>query len=351
MIGSLSTLKSHLKENNIHDFKSLKEVMTFQSSYPTIRKQLISTHEKLIEDEKNSLSNDLQHLVTTIEIEKRQAEQRLTAEIDNLKQQITDSTNKEPANLYPKLKKNLIAWNNKRKLQNKERDFDIEVIKSVKNLIEIQQVKSKRFDFITTQFKTAVEESAKNDLTEIDRKKSVIDESSNYIYGALGEQKVVKALENLSDDYYLINDFCASFSPAIYNSRDNNYTKSIQVDHLLVTPSGIFLIETKNWSEKSLLNLSLRSPVEQIKRYSFVLFKMLNNEVSTFNLDLGKHHWGEKKILIKNLIVLTNSKPKEEFQYVKILTSSELLSYIKYFKPIFSKEETKRIADFLIGNL
>lgn len=348
MIGSLSTLKSLLGENNIQDFKSLKEVINFQNSYPTTRKQLISTHEKLIEQEKNMLNADLQQLETTIETKKQQAEKRLTAEIDNLKQLINVSINVEPTNLIPRLKKNLIDWNNKRKLKNKERDFDREVIKSVKNLVEIQQVKKKRFDFIASQFNKAVEESAQNDLSEIERKKLVIDESSNYIYGALGEQKVVKTLETLSDDFYLINDFAISFSPAIYNRPENDYIKSIQIDHILVAPSGIFLIETKNWNEKSLQDLKLRSPVQQIKRTNFILFKLLNNEISNLHLSLGKHHWGDKKISIKNLIVLTNTRPREEFQYVKVLTLNELLSYISYFKPIFSSDDTKRIAEFLL---
>lgn len=348
MIGSLATLKSHLKESNINDFKSLKEVMNFQNSYPTLRSELISTHEKLIEKEKNLLDTDLKFLGTTIEEQKKQAEQRLTVEINNLKQQINVSINDEPTNILTRIKKNLKNWNNKRKLQNKEQDFDREVIKSVKNLVEIQQVKKQRFDFIATQFNQAVEESAQIDLSEIDRKKLVIDDSSNYIYGALGEQKVVKILEILSDDYYLINDFDISFSPAIYNSRENDYIKSIQIDHILVAPSGIFLIETKNWSEKSLQDLNLRSPVQQIKRTNFVLFKLLNKEISNSHLSLGKHHWGDKKISIKNLIVLTNTRPKEEFQYVKIVTLNELLGYINYFKPIFSNYETKRIAEFLL---
>lgn len=350
MIGSLATLKSNLKENNIHDFKSLKEVMNFQNSYPTIRKQLILTHEKLIDEEKNLLDIDLQHLDTSIKEQKKQAEEGLISEIDKLKQQLNFSISGEPTNLFQKLKKSFIQWNYKRQLRYKEQNFDKEVIESVKNLGDIQQVKKKRFEFIATHFNEAVGESAKSAISEIDRKKSFIDHSSNYIYGALGEQKVVKTLEMLSNDYYLINDFAVSFSPAIYNSRENDYIKSIQIDHLLIAPSGIFLIETKNWSEKSLKDLSLRSPVEQIRRTSFVLFKMLNNEISNFNLSLGKHHWGVKKIPIKNLIVLTNTRPKEEFQYVKILTLNELLSYINYFKPIFSHDETKEIAEFLLKN-
>lgn len=348
MIGSLTTLKSHLKDNNINDFKSLKEVIDFQSSYPTFRQQLISNHEKLIEQEKNMLNIDLQQLDTTINTQKQQAEKRLLSEIDTLKQQLNFSTNDVSTNLFQKLTKNFIRWNYKRKLRHKERNFDKEVIKSINKLVVVRQVKNKRYQFITSHFNLALEESSQTALLEIEIKKSVIDRLSSFIYGALGEQKVVKTLEDLSDEYFLINDFAVSFTPAIYNRQENDYIKSIQIDHLLVAPSGIFLMETKNWSEKSLKNLSLRSPVQQIKRTSFVLFKLLNNQMSNFHLRLNKHHWGDKKISIKNLIVLTNTKPKEEFQYVKILTLNELLGYINYFKPTFSSIETQRIAEFLL---
>ena len=159
---------------------------------------------------------------------------------------------------------------------------------------------------------------------------------------------MVKELENLSNDYYLINDFCLTFSPPIYNRQQNDYIKSIQVDHLLVSPSGIFLIETKNWSDESLNNLSLRSPVQQIKRTNFALYKLLNGDLPQL-LNLNLHHWGDRKISIKNLIVLTNHKPNEEFQYVKIVTLNELLAYIKYFKSSFSASEVQIIAEHLLN--
>ncbi len=349
MIGSLTTLKSHLEDNNIHDFKSLKEVIEFQNSYPTFRQQIISHHENLIEQEKNMLNTDLEQLDMTIKAQKQQTAQRLTDEIEKLKRQLTLSNYDAPSNLFQKLIRHFNEWNSKRQLRHKEHNFDTIVIRSIKNFVDIRQVKNNRYRFITSQFNAAVKESSQTALSEIERKKSVIDKFSSFIYGALGEQKVVKTLETLSDEYFLINDFVVSFSPAIYNRQENDYIKSIQIDHLLVAPSGIFLIETKNWSEKSLGDLSLRSPVQQIRRTSFALFKLLNNEISNFHLRLDRHHWGEKKISIKNLIVLINSKPKEEFQYVKILTLNELIGYINYFKPIFTSIETKRIAEFLVN--
>jgi hypothetical protein len=45
--------------------------------------------------------------------------------------------------------------------------------------------------------------------------------------------------------------------------------------------------------------------------------------------------------------VLKKDRPREEFQYVKVLNLQELLSYINYFKPILSKFETQRIAEEL----
>jgi hypothetical protein len=342
------TLKLHLEQNNIHDFKSLKEVIDFQKSYSIFQQQLISHHENLIEQEQSILNIDLPNLDTAIEIQRGQSVQILTSEIDKLKQQLNILTSTSSTNFFQKIVSDLKRCDFKRKIKHKENNFNIIVKKSISKLVEDYQIKSNRYQFITSHFTEAVKQSAQYSLSELERKKEKIDEFNSYIYGALGEQRVVKTLETLSDEYFLINDFSVSFSRPIYNRQENDYIKSVQIDHILVGPSGIFLIETKNWSEKSLENLSLRSPVNQIKRTSFALFHLLNNEISNYRLHLDRHHWGDKKIPIKNLIVLTNIKPKEEFQYVKILTVNELLSYVNYFKPIFSYTETKSIADMIL---
>jgi hypothetical protein len=347
-IGSLTTLKSHLAENNISDFKSLKEVIDFQNSFATFRQQLISHHKNLIEEEKALLNLELKDLDTAIETTRQQTEQILTAEIEKFKQHLNISISNNSTNLFQKITNILRVWGLKRKIRHKENNFDSNVKRTISHLIDNYQEKSSRHQFIISNVDEAIKQSVRHSLSELERKKAVIDNLNSFIYGALGEQKVVKALEKLSDEYILINDFSVTFSRAIYNRQENDYIKSVQIDHILVAPSGIFLIETKNWSEKSLENLSLRSPVQQIRRTSFVLFKLLNNEMSNYYLRLDRHHWGDKKISIKNLIVMTNTKPQEEFQYVKVLTLNELLGYVNYFKPSFSSSETQRIADFIL---
>ncbi len=347
-IGSLTTIKTQLRNSNIHDFKSLKEVMEFQNSYAAIRQQLITDHEQLIEQEKNTLRKEVRQLETEIETQKQQAVLRLKDEIERLKQQLSSSINNPPKSILKQVANWFRERNYKNLIQQKETNFSYEVTMSISNLVNDYQAKSSRYHFISTKVDEAVRQSVHYSISKLERKKATIDELNSFIYGALGEQKVVKILETLSDEYYLINDFSISFYPAIYNRQENDYIKTVQIDHILVGPPGIFLIETKNWSEKSVENLSLRSPVQQIKRTSFALFKLLNNEIGRFNLRLEQHHWGERKLSIRNLMVLTNIKPIEEFKYVKVLNINELLGYVTYFKPIFSSNDVHNIAAFLL---
>ncbi|RRJ89021.1 nuclease-related domain-containing protein [Flavobacterium macacae] len=347
-IGSLTALKSHLEKNGVHDFKSLKEVIDFQKSYANSRQHLIRQHESLIREEKNSLDRELPELELAIEIQRQQATEKLKAEIDLLKEQLAVSKSSTGTNLFKKLASVVSDWRRTVEIKRKEHNFDTEVDRALGGLVEDFQLKSNRSRFIASDFEEAARQSVKNPLSELDRKNEIIKEGSNYIYGALGEQKVAKTLEALSDDFFLINDFNRSFSPAIHNRQENDFIKSVQMDHILVAPSGIFLIETKNWSEESLENASLRSPVAQVRRANFALFYLLNNKRSNYRLRLDGHHWGDKKIPIRNLIVLAGTRPKEEFQYVKVLAAGELLNYVSYFKPIFSSAETEAIAEMIL---
>lgn len=87
-IGSLTTLKSQLAQKNIHDFKSVKEVIDFKQSYALNRQQLIAHHKTLIEQEKTMLCVDLQQLDKAIATQRQQSQQLLTNEIDTLKQEL-----------------------------------------------------------------------------------------------------------------------------------------------------------------------------------------------------------------------------------------------------------------------
>lgn len=56
---------------------------------------------------------------------------------------------------------------------------------------------------------------------------------------------------------------------------------------------------------------------------------------------------GRKKIPIRNVVVMIDHKPREEFEHVKVLSLNELNDYVQYFKPIFHEDEVTAIASLL----
>lgn len=228
------------------------------------------------------------------------------------------------------------------------------VEKSNKNLfnkivcyLKIKSLTNKKSK-LENNYENVLSVRCKESYKNLDFTKEVIDGLYTLIAGAVGENLTVKELEKLSNDYYLINDFSAEFDPPIYNKKENDRIFSIQIDHLLICKSGIFLLETKNWSNKSIENLDLRSPVKQTSRTSYALFILLNSES---NINLVRHHWGSARIPIRNVIVMTKVKPKEEFKHVKVLALNELNGYIKYFDEIFNNDEVEHIFNYLNNDI
>lgn len=346
-IGCLNALQIHLVRYNIDEFRTLNELIHFRKNYQFHEKQIIADHTLFVQEENVSLEKEILELKETIQQNKNNLQDQLKQKLGNLNQEIENlpATNSK---IIPTIKDywlNLILcikfWFSQLKFQ-----FDVALFyyRAKKILSE----KNKRLAYISGNFQDAVNESSFLSLQAFEKKKEIIENLNNTIYGAIGEKKVEDLLKKLSDDYILINDFCCTFNPPIYNKNNNDRIHSIQIDHLLLSPSGIFLIETKNWSNDSINNSKLRSPVEQILRTNFAVYIMLNNELENLHQNLARHYWGNRKVPIKNIVVFTNNKPSEEFQFVKIVTLNELLPYIKCFNPSFLFEETEMIADFLL---
>lgn len=346
-IGSLNDIQYHLDYNRIDEFKSIDELINFRINYHFTQQQVVLHHTERIEKEKVTLEKEIDGLHNSILIIRTALQKLLKRRLITLYKQIDDLP-VPGSKVIPILQDyyfNLIIW---LQIWFMQISYPFKVFTVKQKLKNILLKKNKRFNFITTNFIDAVNHSSLSHLQTLQKQKIIIDQINNSIYGAIGEQKVVNMLKNLPDDYVLINDFNYSFSPPLYYKKENNYIKSIQIDHLLIAPCGVFIIETKNWSEESIHNPQLFSPVRQINRTNFALFKILTDEMSKLTLNSLKHHWGNRKIPIRNIIVFINHKPREVFQFAKILSLTELLPYIKYFGTSFTKDETQNITDLLM---
>ena len=86
-----------------------------------------------------------------------------------------------------------------------------------------------------------------------------------FLIGAYGEEVVIGSLSHLPDEYHVINDVNLRFSPAIRWKETGEYIQSCQIDHIVVGPTGIFLLETKNWKSSN-LEMNADVLVHQVRR-------------------------------------------------------------------------------------
>ncbi len=151
--------------------------------------------------------------------------------------------------------------------------------------------------------------------------------------GAIGELKVSNLLEkSLNDDFYVLNNVRVVIKPGVpYNGI---YRESAQVDHIVAGPTGIFVIETKNWRYAQNPEFN---PLEQAGSEGFLTKICLER-------DLGYSGW------INTVVVSVNNNitcDRKKFRYVDVCSLEGLTHYILSKQNHCSKREVEEIVDFL----
>ncbi len=164
------------------------------------------------------------------------------------------------------------------------------------------------------------------------------------IQGASGEQQALDELRKLPDSYYVINNVQLSFPKPLYEPRSRQRIYSIQADHVVVAPSGVFLIETKNWSTGTASKDTNFTAFDQVKRTNFALYCYFNPRRSGFFSLFIK----QKKIKVRSILLMIGHKTDGKDSFVKVLKLSQLKNYITYFSPILTDQEMQDILNRLL---
>lgn len=346
-IESLKQIRTKLTENGITEFNSIKDIKVHLSNFKSTEKQILIDVENDINNQILHLSKQLAYNQEFYEKSRLEIGKNLNSKISSLINKVETLQSAQPKFIFSNFFKKLQIKKTEIIRKRLEKNYNRVVEKKTSNLSSIVQKISQELDELARNRDLIIANRSKSKISNALRIKNVLESLNPLIAGAIGENLVVKELEKLPDDYILFNDFSLNFNPPIYNRKNNDRIFSIQIDHLLIAHSGIFILETKNWSKESIKNLDLRSPIEQIRRSNFALFVLLSNASEYNYLSLNNHHWGEKQIPIRNVVVMINEKPNEEFKFVKIKTLNELNNYINYFNPIFTQSEINRISEYL----
>lgn len=344
-IASLKALKTKLADHNLKQFTSVGSVIRFKETVSRQKEDILENHSDLVKKRLADLTNNINALDQRLQSLKSALEKSLTEEKRQIQSKLTSRyTN---TNWLKKWLVILIYREDFKRFGVLQNNFDSEINQKLRPLLDEKKRYESQLSRIQLNFSDAVLSSAKSDLNELENINRIIDSLLPEAYGAIGERKVVDRISSLSDEFILINDFQLRFNPPLFYKKGNDRIFSIKLDHLLISQHGLFILETKNWSEKSVASMDLWSPVAQIQRGSYSLYRILNKAVAEGGLRLNAHHWGDRKISLKSIIVMINTKPNTEFQFVKILTIEELAGYITFLPQQYNSDEVKLIAKFL----
>ena len=345
-IESLKKIRATLNQHGIYRFDSLGDIDYFQRNYAFEKSEVVRTIKEDIELEMQVLQRTKEETENYLELLTAEVTTNLDYRLNILEKKLgllETSTNRGFSVFIDDFKFVIYRWRRSWLKKTYDLKLRLKTRSTVKQLLKTNKLltayATKREEMISTR--------SGPKLKELATAKKVVDDLYPRIAGAIGEYKVMRELEKLSDEFVLFNDFYLVFDPPIYNKKENQIIRSIQLDHLLVCTGGIFAIETKNWSKESVEKLDLRSPVDQMIRNSFALWNVLNSRSEKNTFRLKRHHWGEKELSVRNLVVMINHKPSVRFKYVKVLNLNELNNYICYFDPIYTGHEVKEICAFL----
>jgi hypothetical protein len=153
-----------------------------------------------------------------------------------------------------------------------------------------------------------------------------------YRAGMIGEEKVTKALlSSLDDEYSMFNDV------RLKHMAFGN------IDHIVVGPTGVFAIETKNLKGRiryygdSWEGTGQRSPSRQARINAMRVKRILSSLVDI----------NSKPFWVQGVVVFADSKveliPKEPPEHVDVMKINELAEYIKSKPRRFDSQEIERI--------
>lgn len=157
--------------------------------------------------------------------------------------------------------------------------------------------------------------------------------------GTLGERKVANILSMLPSEYKVINDILIK-----------NGNISAQIDHVVVSPYGVFVIETKNYTGDITGDERAKYWLQYIGRHTInEVYNPIwqnNKHIKTLRYTLSDF----PNIKYHSIIVFT---PRATLKHINaktpVIYSHELLKYIKTFNtPVLSEEQVLNIYNTLM---
>jgi len=137
--------------------------------------------------------------------------------------------------------------------------------------------------------------------------------------GAEAELVVIDRLRMLPSSAVVFNDVQLEATRHIH--FDGTALMSAQIDHVVLTPAGVFIIETKRWSHRFVQSGDFYDPFAQVSRASYLCY------------DLLRESFGKTRV--RSIIACVASLPDApRDSYIKVVRPESMNSYISGFRNV-----------------
>jgi hypothetical protein len=143
--------------------------------------------------------------------------------------------------------------------------------------------------------------------------------NSSELAGAEAEIAVIDRLRMLPSSAAVFNDVRLQATRFIH--FNGAALMSAQIDHVVLTHAGVFVVETKNWSHRFVESGDFYDPFDQISRASYLCY------------DLLRERFGKTRV--RSVIACVGKLPDApRDSYIKVVSPERLNSYISGFRSV-----------------
>jgi hypothetical protein len=176
-----------------------------------------------------------------------------------------------------------------------------------------------------------------NECYNISRSYKFLNEHQPALIGASGEEQVIGVLSRLPAGYHIINDINIHFDGAIYWKAGHEYIGNCQIDHVVIGPTGVFMLETKVWKSSG-FELKSHELVHQVRRSNYGLWYYLK-----------EFYRRDDTPKIRTVVVSVNGAPsnRKPDDYIDIVTPHHLCEYILAKRTVLSQQAIQKIVRIL----
>lgn len=213
-------------------------------------------------------------------------------------------------------------WKKKHNLKSRRKKLLSEMEKELDHQKQQWEEKKRIFGRKNNEYLLGIEKKVKLVQEKVDALEEIL--KSGAYYGAQSEIKMIEFLSKLPDTYYVINDVTLELDKSVF--FDGDWLSSAQIDHLVIGPAGVFVIEVKNWSKKFISEGNFFDPYIQVRRQNYVCYTLLKKQF---------------EVKVRSIIAYAGHIPKKpNDSFVKVLPLEQVNRYITWFKEVELDTET-----------